>query len=142
MGVTYYIKPLTVAETRRLFQSAKKDEITMLVDAIIMKAEKENGDKAFSVADKEKLLNQADVDIVKTLGSFIINEFNTDDVKKKLRLENDFYAIFFLAEKLNKNISEIYQMSKAEFDSWFMYLEVKAEKEKFQLDRAKARSKK
>ena len=81
-GVTYYIKPLTVAETRRLFQSAKKDEITMLVDAIIMKAEKENGDKAFSVADKEKLLNQADVDIVKTLGSFIINEFNTDDVKK------------------------------------------------------------
>ena len=33
-------------------------------------------------------------------------------------------------------------MSKTEFDSWFMYLEVKAEKEKFQLDRAKARSKK
>ena len=81
-GVTYYISPLTVAETRRLFQSAKKDEVTMLVDAIIMKAEKENGDKAFSVADKDKLLNQADVDIVKTLGSFIINEFNADDVKK------------------------------------------------------------
>ena len=81
-GVTYWINPLTVHETRRLYQSAKKDEITMLVDAIIMKAEKENGDKAFSVADKDKLLNQADVDIVKTLGSFIINEFNSDDVKK------------------------------------------------------------
>ena len=81
-GVTYWISPLTVSETRRLFQSAKKDEVTMLVDAIIMKAEKENGDKAFSVADKDKLLNQADVDIVKTLGSFIINEFNSDDVKK------------------------------------------------------------
>ena len=26
-------------------------------------------------------------------------------------------------------------MSKAEFDSWFMYFEVKAEKEKFQTDR-------
>ena len=39
----------------------------MLVDAIIMKAEKENGDKAFSVADKDKLLNKADVDIVKTV---------------------------------------------------------------------------
>ena len=72
-GVTYWISPLTVAETRRLFQSAKKDEITMLVDAIIMKAEKENGDKAFSVADKDKLLNQADVDIIKTLGSFIVS---------------------------------------------------------------------
>jgi len=81
-GVTYWINPLTVHETRRLYQSAKKDEITMLVDAIIMKAEKENGDKAFSVADKDKLLNQADVDIVKTLGSFIINEFNSEDVKK------------------------------------------------------------
>ena len=81
-GVTYWISPLTVSETRRLFQSARKDEVTMLVDAIIMKAEKENGDKAFSVADKDKLLNQADVDIVKTLGSFIINEFNSDDVKK------------------------------------------------------------
>ena len=81
-GVTYYVSPLTVSETRRLFQSAKKDEVTMLVDAIIMKAEKENGNKAFSVADKDKLLNQADVDIVKTLGSFIINEFNSDDVKK------------------------------------------------------------
>ena len=81
-GVTYYVSPLTVSETRRLFQSAKRDEVTMLVDAIIMKAEKENGNKAFSVADKDKLLNQADVDIVKTLGSFIINEFNSDDVKK------------------------------------------------------------
>lgn len=28
-------------------------------------------------------------------------------------------------------------MSKAEFDSWFMYLEVKAEKEKFQTERLK-----
>lgn len=81
-GVTYYISPLTIAETRRLFQSAKKDEITMLVDAIIMKAEKENGDKAFSVADKDKLINQADVDIIKTLGSFIVNEVKADDVKK------------------------------------------------------------
>ena len=81
-GVTYWISPLTVSETRRLFQSARKDEVTMLVDAIIMKAEKENGDKAFSVADKDKLLNQADVDIVKTLGSFIINEFKSEDIKK------------------------------------------------------------
>tara|TARA_Y100000004_G_scaffold54231_1_gene60395 strand:- start:516 stop:842 length:327 start_codon:yes stop_codon:yes gene_type:complete len=79
---TYWIKPLTVAETRRLLISAKKDEVTMLVDAIIMKAEKENGDKAFSVADRDKLLNQADVEIVKTLGSFIVNEINPDDVKK------------------------------------------------------------
>jgi len=30
-------------------------------------------------------------------------------------------------------------MSKAEFDSWFMYLEVKAEKEKFQTERLKNR---
>ena len=30
-------------------------------------------------------------------------------------------------------------MSKAEFDSWFMYFEVKAEKEKFQLEKAKAK---
>jgi len=28
-------------------------------------------------------------------------------------------------------------MSKAEFDSWFMYLEVKAEKEKFQYEKIK-----
>jgi len=28
-------------------------------------------------------------------------------------------------------------MSKAEYDSWFMYLEVKAEKDKFQLDKLK-----
>ena len=81
-GVTYFISPLTVSETRRLFQYAKKDEVTMLVDAIIMKAEKENGDRAFSVADKEKLLNQADVDIIKSLGSFIVNEIHEDDVKK------------------------------------------------------------
>ena len=79
---TYWIKPITVAETRRLLISAKKDEVTLLVDAIILKAEKENGDKAFSVADRDKLLNQADVEIVKTLGSFIVNEINPDDVKK------------------------------------------------------------
>lgn len=30
-------------------------------------------------------------------------------------------------------------MSKSEFDSWFMYLEVKAEKEKFQNERLKNR---
>jgi hypothetical protein len=28
-------------------------------------------------------------------------------------------------------------MSRAEYDSWFMYLEVKAEKDKFQLDKLK-----
>ena len=57
----------------------------------------------------------------------------------KLRLEPDFYAIFFLAEKLNKNINEIMNMNRVEFDSWFMYLEVKAEKEKFQTERLKNR---
>ena len=81
-GVTYYISPLTVSETRRLFQSARKDEVTMLVDAIILKAEKENGEKAFSVSDKDKLMNEADIGIVKTVGSFIVNEINADDVKK------------------------------------------------------------
>jgi len=30
-------------------------------------------------------------------------------------------------------------MSKAEFDSWFMYLEVKSEKDKFQTERLKNR---
>jgi len=30
-------------------------------------------------------------------------------------------------------------MSKAEYDSWFMYLEVKAEKDKFQLDKIKSK---
>ena len=51
-----------------------------MLDAIIIKEKR--SDKAFSVADRDKLLNQADVEIVKTLGSFIVNEINPDDVKK------------------------------------------------------------
>ena len=81
-GVTYYISPLTVAETRRLFQSAKKDEVTMLVDAIIMKAEKENGDKAFSINDKQRLMTEVDPNVLAELSSKITGD-STIELEKK-----------------------------------------------------------
>jgi hypothetical protein len=59
-----YSKPLTLAETSKLYKMSKEDDLTMMAYLLIYKALDENGDKLFTLDDKSSLLNNVDQEIL------------------------------------------------------------------------------
>ncbi len=59
-----YSKPLTLQETSKLFRMAKEDDMAMLAYVLIYKALDENGDKIFTLEDKNTLLNKVDRNVL------------------------------------------------------------------------------
>ncbi len=49
-----YSKPLTLAETSKLYKMSKEDDLTMMAYVLIYKALDENGDKLFDLAGGEE----------------------------------------------------------------------------------------
>jgi hypothetical protein len=77
-----YSKPLTLQETSKLFRMAKEDDMAMLAFILIYKALDENGDKIFSLEDKNTLLNKVDRNILIRVANEIMAEQPEDVVKK------------------------------------------------------------
>ena len=50
-----YSKPLTLAETSKLYKMSKEDDLTMMAYVLIYKALDENGDKLFDLSDKDQV---------------------------------------------------------------------------------------
>lgn len=48
--------PMTVAEMRRVYKLAAKEDLTALIEAILLRAKTESGDLLFSLKDKPELL--------------------------------------------------------------------------------------
>jgi len=67
-----WAKPMTLYEKNRIYKGAKKDDLAILVDAIILKAEDEAGEKLFTLDHKQPLLRAVDADIIARVGSEII----------------------------------------------------------------------
>ena len=59
-----YSKPLTLAETSKLYKMSREDDLTMMAYVLIYKALDENGDKLFDLADKNALLNSVDREVL------------------------------------------------------------------------------
>src|SRR6056300_1847939 len=59
-----YSKPLTLAETSKLYKMSKDDDLTMMAYVLIYKALDENGEKLFDLSDKRALLNDVDQQIL------------------------------------------------------------------------------
>ena len=78
-----YSKPFTLAEKRNLFKGARNDDLAVLVDAIVLKAIDEQGNKIFKLDDKKTLLNNADPDIVATVATQMLNTISFEDAEKK-----------------------------------------------------------
>ena len=77
-----YSKPLTLAETSKLYKMSKEDDLTMMAYVLIYKALDENGDKLFDLADKNALLNNVDREILVGVATKIMGQEPIEDTKK------------------------------------------------------------
>ena len=77
-----YSKPLTLAETSKLYKMSKEDDLTMMAYVLIYKALDENGDKLFDLADKNALLNSVDREILVSVATQIMGQEPIEDTKK------------------------------------------------------------
>ena len=78
-----YSKPFTLAEKRNLFKGAKNDDLSVLVDAIVLKAKDAEGNKIFKLDDKKVLLNNADPDVIARVATDMLNSLSYEDAEKK-----------------------------------------------------------
>jgi len=79
-----YVSPLTLAQKNRLYKLAKEDDLSMMVEALIMKARDKDGNSLFSREDKPELMRSCDPDILGRITNIILggNEDETEQVKK------------------------------------------------------------
>ena len=122
-----YSKPLTLAETSKLYKMSKEDDLTMMAYVLIYKALDENGDKLFDLADKNALLNHVDREILVSVATQIMGQESIEDTKKLIE-DTNLYTQYALAEKLNKTLQELQQISVQEYQGWIAYLELAEEK--------------
>jgi len=77
-----YAKPLTLAETSKLYKMSKEDDLTMMAYVLIYKALDENGDKLFDLGDKNALLNSVDREILVGVATKIMGQEPIEETKK------------------------------------------------------------
>ena len=77
-----YSKPLTLAETSKLYKMSKEDDLTMMAYVLIYKALDENGDKLFDLADKNALLHNVDQEVLVSVATQIMGQEPVEDTKK------------------------------------------------------------
>lgn len=78
-----YSKPLTLAETSKLYKMSKEDDLTMMAYVLIYKALDDSGEKLFDLGDKNALLNSVDREILVNVAQQIMGQEPIEDVKKK-----------------------------------------------------------
>jgi len=81
-NTAFIVKPLNLDEQRRLWEKSKVNEIEALVDLIVMKCETENGNKAFKLEDKKKLLTECDPVVISRLAKEITGDTSIAEEKK------------------------------------------------------------
>lgn len=82
--LTVFSAPVTLGEKNRLYRKSKENDMELLVDLLIMKAEDEAGKKLFEAEHKLTLLNKADANIVARVANAILS----DDAPKVEALKN------------------------------------------------------
>ena len=81
--LTIYCSPFTLGEKRNLFKGAKNDDLSVLVDAIVLKAKDGEGNKIFKLDDKLTLLNNADANVIARVATEMLNSASYEDTEKK-----------------------------------------------------------
>jgi hypothetical protein len=77
-----YSKPLTLAETSKLYKMSKEDDLTMMAYVLIYKALDESGEKLFDLADKITLLNGVDREILVNIATQIMGNESPEETRK------------------------------------------------------------
>ena len=77
-----FSKPLTLAETSKLYKMSKEDHLTMMAYVLIYKALNNDGDKLFDLADKNALLNNVDREVLMRVAQEIMGQEPIEETKK------------------------------------------------------------
>lgn len=78
-----YAKPITLGELRRWYKGINGDDISVLVDVIIAKAEDEAGERMFTLEDKQPLLRIAEFSVVSRIaGEMMDHSDDLDEIEK------------------------------------------------------------
>ena len=94
-----------------------------------MKCETENGNKAFKLEDKKKLLTECDPVVISRLAKEITGD--TSILRKKnLKKDQNLFNEYQLAELLHKSVYEIKLMSVKEYNGWIAYFNIKDERDR------------
>lgn len=78
-----FSKPLTLHESKKLYRMSNDNDLEVMVYAIITKALDADGEKIFSLADKENLMNRADVTVVANVAGKILGAMSPSQAEEK-----------------------------------------------------------
>jgi hypothetical protein len=81
--LTIYATPVTLSEKNRLYRKSKENDMELLADVIVMKAQNEKGEKLFTIEHKPTLLNKADSNIVARVANAILAADSPDVAELK-----------------------------------------------------------
>ena len=79
-----YASPLTLAQKNRLYKMAKEDDLSLMVEALIMKAKDKEGNQLFSREDKPDLMRSCDPDVLIRIANIIMGDANVEEAEKNL----------------------------------------------------------
>ena len=78
-----YATPVTLAEKSRLYKKSRENDMDLLVDLLVMKAQNEKGEKLFTIEHKATLLNKADSNVLARTANMILAADSPDVAELK-----------------------------------------------------------
>jgi hypothetical protein len=78
-----FTKPLTLQESKKLYKMANGGDLEVMVYAIITKSLDADGNKLFTLADKESLMTKADVEVLSNVASEILGSVTSETAQEK-----------------------------------------------------------
>jgi|TARA_B100002003_G_C14127397_1_gene542257 hypothetical protein len=81
-ALVIYAKPLTLRDKSRILKMSKGDDISIMAEVVVMKAEDKDGNCLFTRADKETLMRSVDPDIIARIAAEIMGSESFEDHTK------------------------------------------------------------
>ena len=78
-----FTKPLTLQESKKLYKMANGGDLEVMVYAIITKSLDADGNKLFTLADKETLMTKADVEVLSNVATQILGSVTSEQAQEK-----------------------------------------------------------
>ena len=78
-----FTKPLTLQESKKLYKMANGGDLEVMVYAIITKSLDAEGNKLFTLADKDSLMNKADVEVLSNVATEILGSVTSEKAQEK-----------------------------------------------------------
>jgi hypothetical protein len=77
-----FCSPVTLAEMRKWYKGISGEDISVLVDVVITKAEDKDGERVFSLEDKQPLLRTAEFSVLSRVATEMLDHESSADLEK------------------------------------------------------------